>query len=261
VCPVDRNGEISVNKRTEIENQYGKNANITITRSLAGETPVIRSTVHLHVAFLALVSILFVSQAHSALFPIMGGTMVYDDDRDITWLADANYAQTSGFDVNGAMSWTDALSWADNLIYGGLDDWRLPTAMESGGGAQPCPEPGSEFGYTCTNSELGNMFYTVLGGSKDNALSTSHNANYDLFSNIQDGIYRFAEEDIESSLNSWIFRFDQFGGLQGGGLRNASFYSWAVMDGNALSAVPLPAGIWLFGSGLIGLFGFARKNK
>jgi hypothetical protein len=38
-------------------------------------------------------------------------------------------------------------------------------------------------------------------------------------------------------------------------------YAWAVRDGDvAVSAVPIPATIWLFSSGLIGLIGFARRK-
>lgn len=41
---------------------------------------------------------------------------------------------------------------------------------------------------------------------------------------------------------------------------------WAVLDGKdmafeVLTAVPVPAAVWLFGSGLIGLIGVARKRK
>ena len=35
---------------------------------------------------------------------------------------------------------------------------------------------------------------------------------------------------------------------------NASFYSMSV------AAVPVPAAVWLFGSGLIGLIGVARRK-
>ena len=30
---------------------------------------------------------------------------VYDTDRNISWLKDANYAQTSGYDTDGLMNW------------------------------------------------------------------------------------------------------------------------------------------------------------
>ena len=38
------------------------------------------------------------------------------------------------------------------------------------------------------------------------------------------------------------------------------FSAWAVQSGD-VSAVPVPAAVWLFGSGLIGLVGFARRKK
>ena len=34
-----------------------------------------------------------------------------------------------------------------------------------------------------------------------------------------------------------------------------------IANYSALQPVPLPAGIWLFGSGLLGLIGFARRNR
>ena len=55
-----------------------------------------------------------------------GGGLIYDDHLNITWLQDANYAKTSGYDSDGLMNWANAVDWADNLIYGGYNDWRLP---------------------------------------------------------------------------------------------------------------------------------------
>ena len=65
-------------------------------------------------------------QAQAAL-ENRGGGMIYDTVNNITWLADMNYAKTSGFDSDGLMTWTDAKAWAENLSFGGFDDWRLPT--------------------------------------------------------------------------------------------------------------------------------------
>jgi len=36
-------------------------------------------------------------------------------------------------------------------------------------------------------------------------------------------------------------------------------YAWAVRSGD-VSAVPVPAAMWLFGSGLLGLIGVARRK-
>ena len=50
----------------------------------------------------------------------------YDTTLDITWLVDANYAMTSGYDSDGLMNRVAATTWANNLTLGGYDDRRLP---------------------------------------------------------------------------------------------------------------------------------------
>lgn len=66
--------------------------------------------------------------AYAALID-RGGGMIYDTDLNITWLQDANYAMTSGYDADGLMNWNEAMTWASSLYYGGYDDWRLPTHL------------------------------------------------------------------------------------------------------------------------------------
>ena len=69
--------------------------------------------------------------SHAALFD-HGGGLIYDDILDVTWLQDANYAKTNGYDTDGVMTWVEANTWASNLIYFDsvrnvtYDDWRLP---------------------------------------------------------------------------------------------------------------------------------------
>ena len=59
-----------------------------------------------------------------------GGGLIYDDVLNVTWLQDANYAHTSGYDLDGLMNRNDAFTWADNLEYGGYDNWRLPSLRD-----------------------------------------------------------------------------------------------------------------------------------
>ncbi len=68
----------------------------------------------------------FALSAHAVLYD-RGGGMIYSDDMDVTWLLDAKWAVTSGYDTDGYMTWADANTWAQNLSYGGYEDWRLPT--------------------------------------------------------------------------------------------------------------------------------------
>ncbi len=48
-------------------------------------------------------------------------------------------------------------------------------------------------------------------------------------------------------------------GAQDYGFKSSNVYAWAVKSGD-VSAVPVPAAVWLFVSGLVGLVGFARRK-
>ena len=112
--------------------------------------------------------------------------------------------------------------------------------------------------HNCTGSEMGNMFYNVLGGVAYSDIAVTHNDNYYLFSNIQGGSYWSGSEVANWTDSAWSFRFDT--GEQRSFNKSVDvFYAWAVHDGD-VSVVPVPAAIWLFGTGLIALFSIARKK-
>jgi len=63
-----------------------------------------------------------------------------------------------------------------------------------------------------------------------------------------------------NSASAWLFEFSS--GSQDFGTKSATVYAWAVQSGNAGAAmVPVPAAVWLFGSGLLGLIGISRRKK
>ena len=93
---------------------------------------------------LALIGALGMTSAVHATLIDRGNGMVYDDVRNITWLQNANYA-------NQIFDWQGAVDWADNLVYGGYDDWRLPSSLNQDGSG-PCST------LNCTDSEMGYMF-------------------------------------------------------------------------------------------------------
>jgi hypothetical protein len=112
-----------------------------------------------------------------------GGGLIYDDVLDITWLQDADYAKTSGYDADGKMTWPEALAFVEGLVYEGYDDWRLPTlAPINGAFLQPnlTNNGSSDLGFAKTTtdfatdggwrdadgnpvSEMGHMYYVNLG--------------------------------------------------------------------------------------------------
>jgi hypothetical protein len=93
----------------------------------------------------------------SALFgPLLidrGHGLLYDVERDLTWLQDTNYPKTVGRSVDGQMTWDDAKSWVAHLNYRGITGWRLPTALNPDGSG-PC------IGDNCRESELGHLVFT-----------------------------------------------------------------------------------------------------
>jgi hypothetical protein len=168
--------------------------------------------------------------------------MIYDTDRNITWLDVAS----------GLMSRAAAVDWAANGAWGGYNNWRLPTALNPDGSG-PCS------GFECTGSEMGHLFYKELGGVAFSSISDVHNSNYDLFNNLQSSRYWSGTEIDPSTV--WVFGND-FGDqalLAGGG----ALLALAVRDGDvgAPSTAPIPAAAWLFGSALAWLGATGRRER
>lgn len=197
----------------------------------------------------------------------------YDTALSITWLADANYAKTTGFDDGGSMYWSTAVSWVAGLNpYSSISGWRLPTVTDTG-------SPGCDYAYSGTDcgfnvdtdtSEMSHMHYITLGNTAYyNASGIGPQPGWDLvntgpFSNVQDDDYWSATEYAPDSSRAWNFHYDF--GDQGHNGKENNAYAWAVHDGDvgtpiATSAVPLPASFWLLGSGLVGLVGVSRKKS
>lgn len=185
--------------------------------------------------------------ADAALVSRLGGLAYYDDVADLTWLADANYAQTSGYDADGAMTFSAANAWAAGLDVGGVTGWRLAST-----------DPALS-GLNQSGSEMGNLFYNVLGGVAGQSITTIHNANYDLFSNIQSYYYYWSATEYAPD-TAYAWHFYMASGSQHYSHKLLNRYAWAVQSGD-VSAVPVPAAVWLFGSGLLGLIGVARRKR
>ncbi|NJA07162.1 hypothetical protein ACQE3E_04510 [Methylomonas sp. MED-D] len=232
------------------------------------------------------------ASGQAALLSRAGGTMVYDTDRNLTWVADANLFQTqaaanpnlvnqiianvgtindtpntsdtpanSGHynlaagDFNadaGQLSWYGATAWAQNLDYGGYSDWRLPTASAKN-----------------VQSEMGHLFLGELGGELGQPLDAVHNANYDLFKNIQVGGFGYwaSGEFAKNPAMAEVFSpYDGGNSYQNKGdpysFGGTFFNAWAVRDGDVADTapVPLPGAVWLFGTGVVGLLGLKRRG-
>ena len=205
--------------------------------------------------------------ANASLLSRAGGQAYYDDVNNLTWVADANLAKTSGYDADGAMSWTQAQAWVSSLDaanYLGASDWRLPVTLDTG-------TPGCNFGYSGTDcgyntiGELASLFFGALGNAGGyntagvlqpciSAVPAYCLTNTGPFSDAQRGYYWYGTEYAPNTTHAWVF--DTRSAYQVDGLKAAEYYAWAVRSGD-IAATPEP-GLGCMLSAALGLLGAAR---
>jgi hypothetical protein len=137
-----------------------------------------------------------------------GQGLLYDTVLNVTWLADANFAYTSGYAAtlaedglpmapnriysNGRMGWDAAVVWADQLEFGGFSDWRLPAVIDSGPAGCQFAFAGSDCGdnvLTIDNassvvfSELAFMYHVNLGLTSYRNADGSTRSDFGIFRN------------------------------------------------------------------------------
>lgn len=100
--------------------------------------------------------------------------------------------------------------------------------------------------------------FTVNLGGATKDIAATHNANYNLFTNIG-GNYYWSDTNyaVNNGASAWTFIFH--GGSQAAAGKTNSYAALAVRSGQ-VAAVPVPAAAWLFGSGLLGLMGVSRRR-
>lgn len=185
----------------------------------------------------------------------------YDTSLNITWLADANYAGTG-------MVWATANSWAAGLNINGITGWRLPTVTDSGDDGCNFGYSGTDCGYNVDTStgEMASMFYDTLGNTAYyNTSGSGPQSGWGLsntgpFSNLPSSLYWSATGYAPDTTFGWIFNFNL--GNQNGSNETYGVYAWAVHSGDVGAAVvPVPAALWLLGSGLLGLVGLGSQRR
>jgi hypothetical protein len=201
------------------------------------------------------------ANAHAALID-RGNGMIYDTALNITWLQDANYMKTL-YGGTGDAYYDSALLFAEDLEYGGFDDWRLPSARLIGS-EETSNDGSTDVGWNNTRSELGHLYYVDLKNNSIDGFINPGNFIDGLtggsksFLNLTDDVYWLAEPGSQN----YGMVFDNWDGLQyvvkqGDGRAGVMF----VRDGD-VAAVPVPATVWLLSSGLLGLAGIGRRaNK
>jgi hypothetical protein len=214
--------------------------------------------------FLSLLAV--ISMTANAVLVDRGNGLIYDSDQNLTWTQNAG--------MSGLMTWGEATAWTGGLVFGGFDDWRLPTTTQHDDPTCSGDIRNSgdfklfyEHRADCTGGEM--ELLTYLHDPWRNPLFINiHRLRYWTATPYRDGIdpcIYYPNYDVPCNINNddgdrkgfywqWGFTGFQDGGgeysnipfkttLKGGNDRNA----WAVRD-NCGFNVDLAANTWtMFG--------------
>lgn len=200
----------------------------------------------------AVTGMMFINSAGAALHARDGG-MVYDDVMNVTWLADMDYARSSGYHSDGEMSRDQAMAWADTLTYGGYSDWRLPTL-----------NPKSPYFYD-TSGELSHLFIVDLGNKPDESVlnqvgdSDIQRSNLALFKNIRVDANQAYWSSAKVGDYIYAFRAD-VGRVGAGPAGMTTLFAVAVRNGD-VSAVPELGSTSYFLLGLLGVLAARSRRR
>ena len=192
----------------------------------------------------------------------------YDTDLNVTWLADANYAKTSGYDLDGRMEWAQANVWVAALSFTDgvnvYDNWRLPSVKPINGVSFNYDFSGAyngvaDAGYNISapgtayaggiGSEMAHLYYNTLNNKGYCPVSPNCAPapqpgwgliNTAPFSNLQAGVYWSGTEYGALNLpgRSWNFYFNY--GIQDAAPQYNYLYALAVSEGDIGVAMAVP---------------------
>ena len=199
----------------------------------------------------------------------------YDTELGITWSNEL----LSGY----GMSWEAANTWASHINIDGITGWRLPKVTPINGVNYSSSgvtgyDGQLDYGYNIsapgtfyagsTASEMAHLHFNTLGNvaqfDQDGYAQPGWGIlNVGPFDTLSGNPYWSNTQDATITSQAWLFSFGR--GLQVTDYKayNDHVVAWAVHDGDvgvAISNVPLPPALLLFGGGLLGLIGVARKT-
>jgi hypothetical protein len=234
-------------------------------------------------AIVAALCALCATTVHATLYD-RGNGLIYDSDQNITLLQDINYAVTSG-GTSGAVNFQAANDWVSSLVYQGFDDWRLPYTPQMDATCVSVPTNDNLTYRNCTGGELEKLYYDILGNNWNGAygnydysgyLSNNYNPFIDgtgSFPNVVPEKGYWTSTQFDPTLDwpegvgmvpgtdnyHWLIYMNNGAKyVIGDGNKR---YVTAVRDGDVFGAVPIPAAIWLMGSGLGSLIFLSRRAK
>jgi hypothetical protein len=207
----------------------------------------------------------------------------YDTTQDLTWLADANWAVTSGASSTGLMigqslygtfpgSPLEAAGFAAAANLHGVDDWTLP-GLSLGDqiyevvcqpGHATCDRiPTDRYEVLQDSSQLQHLLEVTLGNRSGNGTYVLENTGP--FKNLQAGPYwssEFKLTTLQFANSGWTFNTSTGRHLQQPAFTSTTSrgYAWLVRKGD-VAAIPEPQAIGMWALGLMALVGAVSRRK
>ena len=175
------------------------------------------------------------------LAPAADGQTIYDPNLNVTWLADGNLAGTQTFGVSninksGSMDYATALRWVaamnalDNSAgYLGHNNWQLPTAPSEDKSCARTGRNGESFGFHCSGSALGSLYYGALGLREPNTAVPIPTHTVGPFTDFEPYLYWSGSAAADPKQGFVSFSFNS--GFQGANVTLNYLYALAMIKG------------------------------
>jgi hypothetical protein len=189
--------------------------------------------------------------ARVPLVPAPDSQTVYDPNLKVTWLADANLAGKQTFGIaninkSGSMDYATAVLWVaamnklDNGAgYQGHHNWQLPTAPEKDTSCARTGRNGESFGFHCSGSALGSLYYGSLGLREPSTAVRMPTIKVGPFNDFQPYLYWSGSPAADPKQGFVSFSFNS--GFQGANVWRNYLYVLPLIKGK-LPGTPPAAG-------------------
>ena len=206
--------------------------------------------------------------SHNRLVAVERGTIVYDSEQGVCWLADANLAgdpdvrakvplasvnpdgSAPVINSDGTMDYETALNFVAALNHFDSDqgwlghhDWQLPTTALSDPSCSS--HDNGNFGAQCTGSALGHLYTIGLARTFPDSVVPDFFSIVWPFLNLQPGLYWASDQQDAGGQPTFSFNT----GLSGSNTTKYNFFHVLAMTSSVLGPIPQSKGIAPYRSG------------
>ncbi len=191
--------------------------------------------------------------AGATLVPSPDGGTVFDTVNNVSWLANADLAATNQFTLpvcdgsdsqpcvnpSGSMSYQAATAWVNAMntaAYLGHTNWQLPTTPSTDGRCPFTGPHGESFGFNCTASAMGSLYYNTWGLKAPNTAVPIPNNTAGPFTNFQPYLYWSQTANAQVGVGYNTFSFNT--GFQGSNTKPNYLYVLPMLQGQIPGTPP-----------------------